>query len=34
MTAKVTMMASELLQNGVRRIKGVLREIENWMDAH
>jgi len=30
--AKVTMMASELLQNGVRRIKEVLREIEIWMD--
>jgi dihydroorotate dehydrogenase (fumarate) len=30
--AKVTMMASELLQNGVRRIKEVLREIETWMD--
>jgi dihydroorotate dehydrogenase (fumarate) len=30
--AKVTMMASELLQNGVRRIKEVLREIEAWMD--
>jgi dihydroorotate dehydrogenase (fumarate) len=32
--AKVTMMASELLQNGVRRIKEVLREIENWMEEH
>jgi dihydroorotate dehydrogenase (fumarate) len=32
--AKVTMMASELLQNGVRRIKEVLREIETWMDEH
>jgi dihydroorotate dehydrogenase (fumarate) len=30
--AKVTMMASELLQNGVRRIKEVLSEIEIWMD--
>lgn len=30
--AKVTMMASELLQNGVRRIKEVLKEIEIWMD--
>ena len=30
--AKVTMMASELLQNGVRRIKEILREIEDWMD--
>ena len=26
------MMASELLQNGVRRIQEVLREIEDWMD--
>jgi dihydroorotate dehydrogenase (fumarate) len=32
--AKVTMMASELLQNGVRRIKEVLREVEIWMDEH
>jgi len=32
--AKVTMMASELLQNGVRRIKEVLRELEVWMDEH
>jgi dihydroorotate dehydrogenase (fumarate) len=30
--AKVTMMASELLQNGVRRIKEILNEIETWMD--
>jgi dihydroorotate dehydrogenase (fumarate) len=32
--AKVTMMASELLQNGLRRIKEVLGEIETWMDQH
>jgi dihydroorotate dehydrogenase (fumarate) len=32
--AKVTMMASELLQNGVRRIKEVLGEVETWMDEH
>ena len=32
--AKVTMMASELLQHGVRRIKEVLSEIEIWMDEH
>jgi dihydroorotate dehydrogenase (fumarate) len=32
--AKVTMMASELLQNGLRRIKEVLTEIESWMDEH
>ncbi|MGH9932168.1 MAG: dihydroorotate dehydrogenase-like protein, partial [Pyrinomonadaceae bacterium] len=30
--AKVTMMASELLQRGVRRIKETLNEIESWMD--
>jgi len=30
--AKVTMMASELLQNGVRRIKEILKEIETWME--
>ena len=30
--AKVTMMASELLQRGVRRIKEVLDEIQIWMD--
>lgn len=30
--AKVTMMASELLQNGVRRIKEILSEIETWME--
>jgi dihydroorotate dehydrogenase (fumarate) len=32
--AKVTMMASELLQSGVRRIKEILGEIESWMDEH
>ncbi|MGH9872447.1 MAG: dihydroorotate dehydrogenase-like protein [Pyrinomonadaceae bacterium] len=32
--AKVTMMASELLQKGPRRIKEILSEIENWMDEH
>jgi dihydroorotate dehydrogenase (fumarate) len=32
--AKVTMMASELLQNGVRRVKEVLGEVESWMDEH
>jgi dihydroorotate dehydrogenase (fumarate) len=30
--AKVTMMASELLQNGIRRIKQVLDETTEWMD--
>lgn len=29
--AKVTMMASELLQNGLHRIKEILRELEDWM---
>jgi len=28
------MMASELLRNGVRRIKDILREVEGWMDEH
>lgn len=32
--AKVTMMASELLQNGMRRIKEILRELEEWMEEH
>ncbi|HET6892367.1 MAG TPA: hypothetical protein VFH31_14795 [Pyrinomonadaceae bacterium] len=32
--AKVTMMASELLQNGIRRIKIILDEIRQWMDEH
>jgi dihydroorotate dehydrogenase (fumarate) len=32
--AKATMMASELLQNGTRRIKEILKDIEAWMDEH
>lgn len=32
--AKVTMMASELLQNGLRRVKDILGEIESWMSEH
>jgi len=32
--AKVTMMASELLQNGVRRISQVLNELVDWMREH
>jgi dihydroorotate dehydrogenase (fumarate) len=32
--AKVTMMASELLQNGIKRIKQVLDEVQVWMDEH
>lgn len=29
--AKVTMMASELLQNGLRRVREILGEVESWM---
>jgi len=32
--AKVTMMASELLQNGIRRIGQVLDELVSWMNEH
>jgi dihydroorotate dehydrogenase (fumarate) len=32
--AKVTMMASELLQNGVRRIGQVLNEVVTWLNEH
>ena len=32
--AKVTMMASELLQNGIRRISVILDEMRRWMDEH
>ncbi len=32
--AKVTMMASELLQNGIRRINVILEEMMRWMDEH
>jgi dihydroorotate dehydrogenase (fumarate) len=32
--ANVTMMASELLQNGIRRINVILDEIRGWMDEH
>ncbi len=32
--AKVTMMASELLQNGVRRIGQVLGELVTWLTEH
>ena len=32
--AKVTMMASELLQRGVRRVSQVLNELVDWMTAH
>ena len=32
--AKVTMMASELLQNGIRRINEIVGEVKLWMDEH
>jgi dihydroorotate dehydrogenase (fumarate) len=32
--AKVTMMASELLQNGIRRINLILDEMSRWMAEH
>ncbi len=32
--AKVTMMASELLQNGIRRIRDVLSGVEQWMQQY
>lgn len=32
--AKATMMASELLQNGIRRIHQVLGELAIWMEQH
>jgi dihydroorotate dehydrogenase (fumarate) len=32
--ARVTMMASELLEHGVRRIKKILGELENWLELH
>ena len=32
--AKVTMMASELLQNGVRRIGQVLNDLVMWLEQH
>ncbi len=32
--AKVTMMASELLQNGIGRINVILEEVRRWMEEH
>jgi dihydroorotate dehydrogenase (fumarate) len=32
--AKVTMMASELLQHGIKRIKEVLADVEQWMNEN
>lgn len=32
--AKVTMLASELLQNGIQRVPAVLADLETWMKEH
>jgi dihydroorotate dehydrogenase (fumarate) len=32
--AKVTMMASELLQNGINRIGQILDDMKGWMEEH
>ncbi|HZI87542.1 MAG TPA: hypothetical protein VFD48_11960, partial [Pyrinomonadaceae bacterium] len=32
--AKVTMMASELLQNGIRRTNEIVEEVRLWVDEH
>jgi dihydroorotate dehydrogenase (fumarate) len=32
--AKVTMMASELLENGVERVGQILQEMQTWMEEH
>ncbi len=32
--AKVTMMASELLENGVERVGQILQEMQMWMEEH
>jgi len=32
--AKVAMLASELLQNGIGRVSALLRELETWMETH
>ena len=32
--AKISMMTSELLQNGIHRIEEVLEDIKNWMEEH
>jgi len=32
--ARVTMMASELLQNGIRRVGQVLNDLSTWMNEH
>jgi len=32
--AKVTMLASELLQNGIQRVPAILGDLETWMKEH
>lgn len=32
--ASVTMMTSEVLENGIRRVREILKEMTNWMEAH
>ncbi len=32
--ASVTMLASELLQNGVQRLGQILRDLETWLEVH
>ncbi len=32
--AKVTMLASELLQNGIQRVPAILGDLETWMKKH
>jgi dihydroorotate dehydrogenase (fumarate) len=32
--SRVAMMASELLKNGIGRIKDVLSEVEQWLEEH
>ncbi|MFQ5575523.1 MAG: dihydroorotate dehydrogenase-like protein [Anaerolineae bacterium] len=32
--AKITMMASELLQNGIGRITEILRQVTTWLEEH
>jgi dihydroorotate dehydrogenase (fumarate) len=32
--AKVTMMASELLRNGIHRIGEIVQEVNTWMETH
>jgi dihydroorotate dehydrogenase (fumarate) len=32
--AKVTMLASELLQNGIGRLSELLRDLETWLEVN